>query len=721
MKIIIYGCSYEAEKFMKVNKDNIDILYCIEDHLKINEFGGFPVYNSSKLKECPDAMILIFTRNVGIYQKISSVLKSYGLKEFDNYIPAHLYRKKIALIWGNCHAGYLKLFLSYSKEFSGEYAFYDTKNLWDMKEEDIDKNLFQHCDLLVCQQLREENSLGRSFSSAVVEKMLNKDCKILRFPNLFGLPKFMFPQTERQNIYSARGGMHRWYRDIYIDELMQTTGSPAELVDRLINKKIDTQQLDEALDTFWDKVQIREAQSNIHIIDYLKKHFTDMQLFLDLEHPSKFVLNEIGNRMLDFLHMRRLPADLQISNVYAHEVPVYPQVKEYFHMTWPDGDIKRDNQGEKMDVVYMDFPEYVRQYTIVYKRTNQFSYSAYMEDKECAEIGKWVEADPASGICGSTGKALKLFAIKINPLGHETSRLRYKVCSLMSGWSDWKRIGEVAGNIMDEGDYITAIVLDDEENSMSLQYQVHIQNKGWLPAVGLGEETQFNDAGLRVEAFKIMTKFSGGRQGGINNSDKDIEANRLDDLRKTAFRTWIEKYNKSPFISVGDFTYGVPEVRFNRNEMESVSIGKFCSIAAGVKIFGGGEHDSRWATTYPFCVFLKEFSNIDGYPAYRQRRTKIGNDVWIGEDARILNGVSVGDGAIIGTAAIVTKDVPPYAIVAGNPARVIRYRFESDVIEKLMEMQWWDWTDSQIYQAVLLLESEDIDGLYDYYLTNVGK
>ena len=507
MKIIIYGCSYEAEKFMKVNRDSIDVLYCIEDNLKISQFGGLPVYNSSKLKECPDALILIFTRNVGVYQKISSVLKSYGLTEFDNYIPAHLYGKKIALIWGNCHAGYLKLFLSYSKEFSDEYAFYDTKNLWDMKETDIDKNLFQHCDLLVCQQLREENSLGRSFSSAAVEKMLKEDCKILRFPNLFGLPKFMYPQTDRQNIYSARRGTHKWYRDIYIDELMQTTDLTAELVDRLINKKIDTNQLDEALDTFWEKVRIREAQSNIHIIDYLEKHFTDMQLFLDLEHPSKLVLNEIGNRMLEYMNMKRLPADLQINNVYAHEVPVYPQVKEHFHMTWTDGDIKRDNQGEKMDVVYMDFSEYVRQYTIVYNRKSQLRYSAYMEDKESTEIGKWVEVDPVSGICGSTGRALRLFAIKIEPQEYKMPSLRYTVYKSKSGWSDWKHTGEVAGNIIDRGDYITAIAIDDTEDSSTLQYQVHLQNKGWMPVVGLGEETQFKDAGLRVEAIKILTNF----------------------------------------------------------------------------------------------------------------------------------------------------------------------------------------------------------------------
>lgn len=288
---------------------------------------------------------------------------------------------------------------------------------------------------------------------------------------------------------------------------MQTTDLTAELVDRLINKKIDANQLDEALDTFWEKVRIREAQSNIHIIDYLEKHFTDMQLFLDLEHPSKLVLNEIGNRMLEYMNMKRLPADLQINNVYAHEVPVYPQVKEHFHMTWTDGDIKRDNQGEKMDVVYMDFSEYVRQYTIVYKRKSQLRYSAYMEDKESTEIGKWVEVDPVSGICGSTGRALRLFAIKIEPQEYKMPSLRYTVYKSRSGWSDWKHTGEVAGNIIDRGDYITAIAIDDTEDSSTLQYQVHLQNKGWMPVVGLGEETQFKDAGLRVEAIKILTNF----------------------------------------------------------------------------------------------------------------------------------------------------------------------------------------------------------------------
>jgi len=149
-------------------------------------------------------------------------------------------------------------------------------------------------------------------------------------------------------------------------------------------------------------------------------------------------------------------------------------------------------------------------------------------------------------------------------------------------------------------------------------------------------------------------------------------------------------------------------------EGAKLKIGNFCSIAHGVIVFLGGEHRSDWVTTYAFSVTWPEVAgHITGHPKTKGN-VVIGNDVWIGLNACILSGVTIGDGAVIGAQAVVAKNVPPYAIVAGNPARVIRYRFDEQVIAKLLAIAWWNWPDAEIAQAMPFLLSDDISSFIKY-------
>lgn len=166
-------------------------------------------------------------------------------------------------------------------------------------------------------------------------------------------------------------------------------------------------------------------------------------------------------------------------------------------------------------------------------------------------------------------------------------------------------------------------------------------------------------------------------------------------------------------MQIGDFTYGTPIV-LDYDSGTKVSFGKFCSIGRGVTILLGGEHNLNWCTTYPFGRTFREFSDIEDQHQSKGD-VKIGNDVWIGSDVKILSGVTVGDGSVIAANACVAKDVSPYTIVGGVPARLIKNRFDRDIAEKLMEMRWWDWDEGLIYEAIPLLQSSSIDGLYDYY------
>jgi chloramphenicol O-acetyltransferase type B len=105
----------------------------------------------------------------------------------------------------------------------------------------------------------------------------------------------------------------------------------------------------------------------------------------------------------------------------------------------------------------------------------------------------------------------------------------------------------------------------------------------------------------------------------------------------------------------------------------------------------------------------------DGYKSAGD--TEIGHDVWIGAEAMILPGIKVGHGSVIGARSVVTKDVQPYSIIAGNPAKIIRMRFKDDQIKKLLELKWWDWSEKQLASAMNLLCSEEIDKLYNYWTT----
>ncbi len=160
--------------------------------------------------------------------------------------------------------------------------------------------------------------------------------------------------------------------------------------------------------------------------------------------------------------------------------------------------------------------------------------------------------------------------------------------------------------------------------------------------------------------------------------------------------------------SIGGHTYGKPRV-ISWGEGASLTIGRYCSISTQVVIFLGSEHRTDWVSTYPFPIFWKEARHIAGHPSTRGD-VVIGNDVWIGYNVIIISGVSIGDGAAIGAGSVVTKDVPPYAIVAGNPARLVRYRFDERTIQKLLQIQWWNWPDEKVKENIHFICSDSIDG-----------
>jgi acetyltransferase-like isoleucine patch superfamily enzyme len=164
---------------------------------------------------------------------------------------------------------------------------------------------------------------------------------------------------------------------------------------------------------------------------------------------------------------------------------------------------------------------------------------------------------------------------------------------------------------------------------------------------------------------------------------------------------------------MGEWSYGEPDVVY-WDAGADLRVGKFTSIAPGVTILLGGEHRVEWVTTYPFSLLLPDAAGLPGYP-HSRGDVAIGNDVWIGQDALILSGVTVGDGAVIGARSVVARDVEPFSIWVGNPARHVRYRFAPETIAALQRIAWWNWPIERVKEAWPLLCSADIDAFIRKY------
>ena len=180
-------------------------------------------------------------------------------------------------------------------------------------------------------------------------------------------------------------------------------------------------------------------------------------------------------------------------------------------------------------------------------------------------------------------------------------------------------------------------------------------------------------------------------------------------------------------ITVGDYTMYNDFVNdprdFEKNNVlyrypingDKLKVGKFCSIACGAKfLFTSANYTMHSISTYPFPIFFEEWGlDVTNITSAWDNKGDIviGNDVWIGYEAIVLSGVTIGDGAIIGTRAVVTKDVPPYTIVGGIPAKPIRKRFSDEVISKLLELQWWNWPENRIKENIDVIQSGRIKDL----------
>ena len=190
---------------------------------------------------------------------------------------------------------------------------------------------------------------------------------------------------------------------------------------------------------------------------------------------------------------------------------------------------------------------------------------------------------------------------------------------------------------------------------------------------------------------------------------------------------YLKNVTDNPNIQIGDYTIYNDFIHdpreFQKNNVlyhypinkDRLIIGKFCSIACGAKfLFNSANHKMASLSTYTFPLFFEEWGlkKENVAQAWDQKGDiMIGNDVWIGYEAVILSGVTIGDGAVIGCRAVVTKNVPPYTIVGGVPAKPIRKRFDEETIKELQKIKWWDWPEEKITEKIQAIQAGDLEGL----------
>ena len=179
---------------------------------------------------------------------------------------------------------------------------------------------------------------------------------------------------------------------------------------------------------------------------------------------------------------------------------------------------------------------------------------------------------------------------------------------------------------------------------------------------------------------------------------------------------WRAKYDavfEPDKVEIGDYTYGMPVVLSWGEKNAKLKIGKFCSIGGNVQIYLGGNHHTDWCTTFPFnALFPEIWGDIDGGVAATKGDVIIGNDVWIGNNVAIMSGVRIGDGSAIAAGSVISRNVPAYSVMAGNPAKQRKIRAEAAMIQ---ELQWWDWPVERIAETARWLMSGNVFNLKQYW------
>lgn len=361
-KIVLFGTGSVAESFYRQFKNEVEILFCVDNTEKQNRtFHNLKILPPLK-KNLTDYFVVVAS---SFYYEIRKQLIQLGLKEFVDFTYNGCIKKKIAILHGNCHIEVIREYLMKSCEFSKEYEIYPSVPICNLKEDNFDDSILENCDLFIHQDIQINNPFSIKFSDNYTLKRLKKNCITIIIPNLFGLGQGFFPQTvrnPRNKMYNGDPSGMFPDGDENIIRLMEQNLSINEIVNILTTK--DVYNSDKVIDNFnyyIEKIRRREENWDIKILDDILKKYRLEKLFYDIGHPTNSILEEISKgilRKLDIFDDEKIILD---SCLEMHEVPIYPGVCESLGLQFNEN-IIRKKSIKKLRDVKMNFEEYIREY-----------------------------------------------------------------------------------------------------------------------------------------------------------------------------------------------------------------------------------------------------------------------------------------------------------------------------------------------------------------------
>lgn len=369
--IYVWGTGICAVNFTHMNANEKIEAYIdsnkTEDIFSVN---GIPIIRPEQIRELPKRYVVIACGQ-SVYWEIKRQLELYGLNEFTDYCYYKIYKKKIALIYGNCHIAPIREGLENSEQFSEEYGFYPLRMIQEINQtqgEDLKLQVFERCELFIHQEIRDKNQYGFEYSSSALLKRISPSCKVISIPNLYGLPKYLFPQID--GLLPEKRVKNRAYfsfRDKYIEAMYERGRDIDYIVDKIKwggIEEIEKAELFSLQEQFLQKVSEREKAWDIKISGWLEETLGKKHLFYDVNHPTNEVIKYIVNNLLKVLHIDNDVNLEYLPRLDMYEIPIYGALMEGLGMVWKNDYILRNYSKYTMTDRAINLHQYVRQYIL---------------------------------------------------------------------------------------------------------------------------------------------------------------------------------------------------------------------------------------------------------------------------------------------------------------------------------------------------------------------